>query len=170
MSLSLSSTAIGFLTLALAVAALTVLVVRLDQRVRALTRGKDGSDIEGALREVLDGHHELVGFRKDIEEYLTNVERRLARSVQGVGTIRFNPFQGLGDGGRQSFATALLDEHGNGVVLSSLASRDRMSFFAKPLVAHESEYQLTDEERASVDAARTSLSAEGKKRKPRARA
>ncbi len=164
MQFPFSSTSIGFSVLVLAVIVLAVLVVRLDARVRALTRGKNGTDIEGTLREVLGGHRELIEFRTEIEEYLRNVEQRLRRSVQGVGTVRFNPFQGSGDGGRQSFATALIDENGNGIILSSLASRDRMSFFAKPLAAHVSEYPLTDEERESVAAARATLTPERKKK------
>ncbi|NIT70429.1 DUF4446 family protein, partial [candidate division KSB1 bacterium] len=59
----------------------------------------------------------------------------------GVGTVRFNPFKGTGGG--QSFAAAFLSEHGNGVVISTLYSRERVSVFAKPIQSFASEYELT---------------------------
>ena len=43
----------------------------------------------------------------------------------------------------------MLNEEGNGVVLSSLYSRERMSIFAKPIKNGKSEYELTEEESKS---------------------
>jgi hypothetical protein len=67
-----------------------------------------------------------------MEEYLTTVEKRLKKSIQGVETVRFNPFKGTGAGGNQSFSTAFVNEKGDGVVLTSMYARDRISMFAKP--------------------------------------
>jgi len=41
----------------------------------------------------------------------------------------------------------MLNEVGDGVVLSSLYSRERMSVFAKPVKAGKSEFELSDEEK-----------------------
>jgi len=48
----------------------------------------------------------------------------------------------------------MLDEEGNGVVLSSLYSRERMSIFAKPIKGGRSEYDLTAEEKEALNKAR----------------
>jgi len=85
------------------------------------------------------------------------VEKRLNQSVRGVGTVRFNPFRGTGDGGNQSFASAFIDEKGDGVVFSTLYSRERMSVFAKPLTGGKSEYELTGEERRAIQKAREQM-------------
>ena len=77
--------------------------------------------------------------------------------MRGVGTVRFNPFKGTGDGGHQSFATAFLDETGNGIVLSTLYIRDRVGIYAKPLKKGRSEYELTGEERKAIEEARKQL-------------
>ena len=42
---------------------------------------------------------------------------------------------------------SLLNDEGNGVVISSLYSRDRTSLFAKPIKAGQSEFELTKEEK-----------------------
>jgi hypothetical protein len=42
----------------------------------------------------------------------------------------------------------LLDAHNNGVVLSSLYSRNESRVYAKPIVAGKSTYSLSEEEKA----------------------
>jgi hypothetical protein len=84
--------------------------------------------------------------------HLSDVEERLKRSIQGTSVLRFNPFKDVGS--NQSFATALLNEHGHGVVFSSLYSRDHTSIFAKPVRGFSSEFDLTPEEQEAIQKAR----------------
>ncbi len=79
-----------------------------------------------------------------LETHLKSVDARLLRSIQYVGMIRFNPFKDAG--GDQSFALALLDEAHNGMVISSLYSREGVRVYAKPLEAGKSSYSLSEEE------------------------
>ena len=44
----------------------------------------------------------------------------------------------------------MLNEEGDGVVFSSLYSRERMSVFAKPIKNNKSEYELTSEEKEAL--------------------
>lgn len=143
------------LGLFLIVCALIVWIVRLEVRIHRLTRGKTGADLEGAFSSIEGDLRSFEKFRVNMEEYLSDVERRVRKSVQGVGTIRFNAFEGTGEGGQQSFATAFLNEEGDGVVVSSIRARDRVGIYAKPVSAHISEYELTEEERAAIAKART---------------
>ena len=62
--------------------------------------------------------------------------------------MRFNPFADTG--GDQSFAIALLDAEGNGVVLSSLHSRTDTRIFAKQVQGGRSRHQLSDEEQDAI--------------------
>ena len=78
------------------------------------------------------------------------MENRLQRSIQAVETIRFNPFKGTGEGGNQSFATSFLSENGDGVVISSMYSRDRVSVFSKPLAKFVSSFELMEEEKEVI--------------------
>ena len=48
----------------------------------------------------------------------------------------------------------MLNEDGDGVVLSSLYSRERMSIFAKPILNRKSVYELTSEEKEALEKAR----------------
>ncbi len=137
--------------------ALVLWIVKLEIRIRKMLRGKDVHSIEDAVVKLHSDITNLQKFQGESIEYLKNIEARLKRSVQAVETIRFNPFKGTGEGGNQSFATALLNEKGDGVVVSSLYSRDRVSVYSKPLKKFTSEFEVTQEEREAIGAAKESL-------------
>ena len=133
----------------------TVAIVLLNTKIRKLLRGP-ASSIEESVTNII---HEIDGiqeFRKELEPYLSNVERRLKRSFQGHHTLRFDPFRGDGSGGSQSFATAFINEDGDGIILSSLNSRDRMNVYSKPIKRFESEFELTQEEKEALSKAKES--------------
>lgn len=128
--------------------------VRLEVKMRRLLLGKDARSLEDSIVLIKKGHQDLERFRSEAEEYLRQVEQRLRRSIQGVETIRFNPFKGIGAGGNQSFSTAFLNEDGDGVVISTLYARDRMSFFSKPVKNFVSSHELSDEEKEVIKKAK----------------
>lgn len=68
--------------------------------------------------------------------------------IRHVGLVRFSPFHDTG--GDQSFALALLDSHGDGVVMTALHSRNDSRLYAKPIERSASAYSLTPEEREAI--------------------
>lgn len=135
---------------------LGVWVFVLGSRLKKLLSGGNAQSLEGVIRTLGDDIRTLEKFQKETTSYLTTAEKRIARSVQGVETIRFNAFKGTGEGGNQSFAIALLSENGDGTVVSSLYSRDHVNVFAKPIKNFTSEYEMTPEERDAVAKAKRS--------------
>lgn len=148
---------IGLILLAIAVLALAALVVWMWRKMRRFIVDVDAHNVSESLGMVWTGVKDLDRFRKEMEEYLLTVEKRLKKSVQSVHTVRFNPFHGTATGSNQSFATAFLTEEGDGVVISSLYSRDHVSVFAKPVKKHSSEHELSDEERQAMEEAKKGL-------------
>ncbi|MBV22324.1 MAG: hypothetical protein CMI57_02410 [Parcubacteria group bacterium] len=136
---------------------LVVWIIGLERKVKKFTYGKNGKSLEDSIMTIKGDLNDLEKFRKDMEEYLTQVEKRLRRSTQGIETIRFNPFKGAGQGGNQSFATAFLDENGDGLVISSLYARERVSIFSKPIKKYVSEFELSEEEKKAIDSAKKKL-------------
>lgn len=160
----------AYLTLAapyVSVMALVLIVVfffmhlALRRRLTRLALGRNGS-IEETLSVLMRDMKEFKEFRGELEKYLKLAESRLRGNVSGVGVVRFNPFSGEGQGGNQSFALTLLDEVGQGVVLSTLYARDRVGVYAKPLANFASTYELSDEEKQSVEKARAQIAAHRK--------
>jgi len=120
----------------------------LELRLRRVFGGKRAGDLEEVLRAVAKELRELDASRDEVEKYLETVEKRLRRSVQHVGIVRFNPFEDAG--GDQSFAIAVLDESKNGLVISSLYGRGMSRIYAKPLEKAASRYQLSEEEKRAI--------------------
>jgi hypothetical protein len=121
-------------------------IIKLDRKLKKFLIGKDAKTLEDSIVSARENIEKLNTFQKEVIAHFTNVEKRLNRSVQAVETLRFNPFKGTGDGGNQSFSTALINQNGDGVILSSLYSRDRISIFSKPIAKFQSSYELTEEE------------------------
>lgn len=131
---------------------LTAEVFRLNGRFRKVLLGKNGQDLENSIGTLTKGMENLDGRSEEIENYIIKMDARLRQSIQKVKTIRFNPFKD--QGGNQSFATCFLDENGNGVIISSLYSRDKVSVYAKPVVKYQSEFELSGEEKEAIEKAK----------------
>ncbi len=163
MPLDAQTLSTAVLVLAVVVVVLAVWVAWL-QRSDALLRRRlrrlfgDGEGV--GLDELLDRQFKRLDSIAERVEALNRLHHELEaltqRTIQKVGVIRFNPFADTG--GDQSFAVALLDAEGNGVVLSSLHGRADTRIFAKSVQAGRSKHALSDEEQ---DAIRKALSPAG---------
>ncbi len=136
---------------------LIIWMIRLNIRLNRLLIGKNAKTLEDSILSTATQIKELKQFTHDMETYLTTVETRLKKSIQSIETIRFNPFKGTGSGGNNSFSTAFITEKGDGVVLTSMYARDRISMFAKPIKNFSSEYELSEEELESIEKCKKNL-------------
>ena len=125
---------------------------QLERHYRALTAGTDGGNLEEVLHDHVRQVREATERVQELDTMVMRIERSSRSHLQRVGFLRFNPFRDTG--GDQSFALAVTDEGGNGVVISSLHSREVTRVYAKPLAAWETSYQLTEEERQAILRAR----------------
>lgn len=123
-----------------------------ERRLKRFFLGKKAKDLEDTIISLGNDIQALQKAKENIESELKDVNQKLKKSVRGLETIRFNPFPD--QGGNQSFAIGMLNEEGDGLVLSSLYSRDRMSVFAKPIKNGKSEYEFTVEEKEALDKAK----------------
>jgi hypothetical protein len=70
-------------------------------------------------------------------------------TLQHLAVVRYDAF---GDtGGKLSWSMALLDDHGDGVVLTSINSRADARTYAKEVKAFTSESKLSPEEEEAID-------------------
>ena len=72
-------------------------------------------------------------------------------SIQKTGVVRFNPFSEIG--GDQSFSIALLNKNNDGLVITSLYTRERNRVYAKPIIKGKSQYLLSKEEKEALEKA-----------------
>ncbi|MEJ0002251.1 MAG: DUF4446 family protein [bacterium] len=120
-------------------------MIRTEGRLKRFFAGKKAKNLEDVIIDLREDIDRLRAAKDSAEREIATVHQKLKKSVRGLETVRFNPF--ADQGSNQSFAIGMLNEEGDGVVFSSLYSRDRMSVFAKPIKGGKSDYELTAEER-----------------------
>ncbi len=124
---------------------------KIMRKYKRLMRGADNKNLEIMLYKHLDALDAGMNRIKELDESYLALNRRLRRSIQNVGVVRYNAFDGMGSD--QSFSLALLDENGDGFVLTSLYGRNASTTFAKPIKAMQSSYPLSDEEKKAIEQA-----------------
>ncbi|HPI82486.1 MAG TPA: DUF4446 family protein [Candidatus Paceibacterota bacterium] len=135
-----------FYILSFFIAIILCWILIIEIRLKRIFSGFKAKNMENLIAELTKKTKELEEERKKTELQITSIDKKLAQSIRNIETVRFNPFPEVG--GNQSFAMSLLNDEGNGVVVSSLYARDRTSLFAKPIKAGQSEFELTKEEKS----------------------
>jgi hypothetical protein len=125
-----------------------VWIVITEKRLKRFFLGKKAKDLEDTIISLETEIGKLNKAKENFEKEITLVNTKLRKSIRGLETIRFNPFPDQGS--NQSFAIGMLNEEGDGLVISSLYSRERMSVFAKPIKRGKSEYELSVEEKEAL--------------------
>lgn len=148
-------------SLSLAIVAVVLLLFSGAPRGRS---GRPRAGIPGGKRiEALEEHGNAIRRLEGAVRKLALAERRLGtlseEAVRHVGVVRFDAFEEMG--GRLSFSAALLDSHGDGVVITSINGRQETRCYAKQVSGGASVHHLSDEERQAI---RDALEGGGAKR------
>ena len=106
------------------------------------------ANIDEVLAKFKELQNECETLRKEVKE----LRQENIRMVDKIGIVRYNPFEGLGS--NQSFSLALLDGNNNGVVITSLFSRDANRVYGKPIKQGTSEFKLAEEETKAIELAK----------------
>jgi hypothetical protein len=136
---------------ALALSVLALVVAALGQGRR---RPEPGGPIQmdDVLRGVLEGQAKSIQRLEAAVRSLNSTDKGQQQLIEGavrrVGLVRYDAFEDVG--GRLSFSCALLDDHGNGVVVTSINGRQDTRVYAKPIVQGKSSYNLSIEEEEAI--------------------
>jgi len=153
-----SAGSVAAIALLLAIMALAGVVLLLARQQRLLGQyqqlmtGTSGGNLEALLNDHVAQVRTTATRVDAVEELARQIEAGSRFNLQHLGLVRYNPFRDTG--GDQSFAIALADGQGYGLVLSSLHTRDTTRVYAKALQAWESAHPLTDEENEAIALAR----------------
>ena len=153
MTLDLDPTVVAWLALtaavvaglALLLAAVALVRLRRMRRHYGVLQGDD--DTESFVRAVSRKTAEVERLRADVERARGQVESMrvdLADAIRHVAVVRYDAFNDMG--GRMSFSAALLDDAGDGLVVSSINGRTETRTYAKGVKAGVSDAVLSPEE------------------------
>jgi hypothetical protein len=108
--------------------------------------------LDETLRGILQGQAEQVQRLERAIRALHGTDKKqqtqIEGSVQNVALLRYDAFEDVG--GRLSFSCALLDDQGNGVVLTSINGRQETRVYAKPVARGTSSHNLSLEEEEAI--------------------
>jgi hypothetical protein len=151
----------GIVALAAAAGALAalVLILVLTVRLRRLraaqsavlgpTGREDLVAHASGLHQAFDALHERVEeIAARLEERMAAAEARLDGAIAYRALLHYDAYGELS--GRQSSSLALLDAHGDGVVLSCITHRDTARLYCKLVHNGRGEHQLSPEEDEAI--------------------
>lgn len=128
---------------------LSVLIWRERNFLQSFFPKSADRDIRKKFEELLET---IAGFKAHahlLDNKIVDLEQNGVRHIQKVELLRYNPYQDTG--GDQSFSIALLDDQGNGIVVTSLHTRSGTRVFAKPVIKGKShKYDFSAEEEQVV--------------------
>jgi hypothetical protein len=151
------------LAVALAVAAVIALLagmlsVALAVRLRKLRREYAVLRGDGAERDIFSALSHSLQRLDALDRRVDNLAQgQLAQAatarhaLQRFALVRYDAFEDMG--GRLSFSAALLNDHGDGIVITSINGRSETRTYAKPVKGLTSEHNLSEEEREAIAAA-----------------
>lgn len=142
----------GLPLLALCLISLALYTIYLHRKITHFTQGATAQSLEDTILACIDSVKAIEDRNELISSHALSLEERLKDSLRNAQTLRFKALDT--NASNQSFSVALLNEKGNGVVITTLHVRDRVSTFAKPITNYASTYELTDEEREVIDTSR----------------
>jgi hypothetical protein len=125
---------------------------RVLRQYRQLATGVEGQPLDELLQKILDRGAIESQALAQLESDLTRLGHEVESHIQNVGLVRYNAFDDTG--GDQSYALALLDDHGNGAIVNGLFHRTECRVYVKPVQDWKSIYSMSDEESEAIRKAR----------------
>jgi len=124
-------------------------------RLRKLRRNLDilqaGDDAESFLSSAAKQVELVARLRAElsaVEGRMQRLRLDVADALRHVAVVRYDAFRDMG--GRMSFSAALLDDAGDGLVISAIHGRTETRSYAKGVKGGASDQQLSPEERQAI--------------------
>lgn len=117
--------------------------------------GKDGASLESVLAWLTQKNAQVEDTLEAHKEALEVIDSRVKKSVRGYSLIRYDAYED--SGGNQSFASGIIDESGDGFILSVITNRNHVAVYAKPVNRGISASSLTPEETLALETSKKSL-------------
>jgi hypothetical protein len=154
---SLDSSTLDALAISAAAVAVVALILAFIAvlKIGALKRSLlvlQGDATHGTLLSAVDRHmgavEDLRGEVAGVRGELNRAKSDLADALRHVAVIRYDAFKDMG--GRMSFSAALLDDDGDGLVITAINGRSETRAYAKGIKTGQSDNALSPEEEQAV--------------------
>lgn len=127
---------------------LSVFVFIIFSFFKRFSKGVKEADIRKTLDKILAAETKNQSEMQEIKKEIQNIKYLDLEHVQKMSLVRFNPFREIG--GDHSFSFVLLNGKENGVIITTLHTRERTRVYAKAIKNGKSEIELSSEEKKAL--------------------
>ena len=150
---------IALAVLVIAVAALIVLTLlkdkkikSLESRIDALCTGASGESLEGELAKIIEENQYLMTEVSEHKSYIKTIFRRFQIAYQKSALVKYDALDQMG--GKLSFVLCMLDENNNGFLINSVHTSTMNYIYSKTVESGEVEVELGTEEAEALEKAK----------------
>lgn len=137
---------------------------RLGNRLSKFTTGNDASNLEEVMAKRFSEMRQIVKNEKKQNNDITMINDKFLTTFCKIGLVKYDAFKEMS--GKLSFSLALLTENHDGIIITSMHSREGCFTYCKEVSNEESYYVLSEEERLALNVA---MGKEGSKEAARER-
>jgi len=122
---------------------------RIRRNLILLAANDDGESFVAAVGR---GAEQVRGLRREVDDLaalLAQTRAELADAIRHISVVRYDAFGDMG--GRLSFSAAMLDDDGDGLVLTAIHGRSETRSYMKGIKSGASDATLSPEELQAVN-------------------
>ncbi|MCM1497094.1 MAG: DUF4446 family protein [Clostridium sp.] len=124
---------------------------KLNKRISKFTSGKDAANLEEILIKRFSEIRQIVKNEKEQNKDIDMINDKFLTTFCKIGLVKYDAFREMS--GKLSFSLALLTENHDGIIITSMHSREGCFTYCKEVENEESYYILSEEERLALNVA-----------------
>jgi hypothetical protein len=142
---------------------------KLNKRISKFTTGSDAASLEEVMAKRFSEIRQIVKNEKQQNRDIDDINDKFLTTFCKIGLVKYDAFRDTS--GKLSFSLALLTENHDGIIITSMHSREGCFTYCKEVTNEESYYILSEEERLALNVAMgkdgaTEAAREREERKP----
>ena len=124
---------------------------KLNKRISRFTTGNDAASLEEIMAKRFSEIRQIVKNEKEQNRNIEIVNDKFLTTFCKIGLVKYDAFKETS--GKLSFSLALLTENHDGIIITSMHSREGCFTYCKEVTNEESYYILSEEERLALNVA-----------------
>lgn len=124
---------------------------KLNKRLTKFTTGRDAGSLEEVIVKRFSEIRQIVKNEKQQNHDIEIINDKFLTTFCKIGLVKYDAFKEMS--GKLSFSLALLTENHDGIIITSMHSREGCFTYCKEVTNEESYYILSEEERLALNVA-----------------
>ena len=126
---------------------------KLKKKYNSFMEGADGKTLEDSILNRFSEIDTLKSETKAMSSDIKKISETLLSAYQKCGIVKYDAFKEMG--GKLSFSLCMLDDHNDGIILTSMhSSREGCYTYVKEIIKGQSFVLLSEEEKQALTEAK----------------